>query len=146
MGWGFTSAGVALPAVPALANQPPDALMMVQVTWQNGWQMGGQPFARGNACNDILGNAYALFTSATNGAPLTVITQAAVNPADGCLFTVSPAGDSASTAPAPTTVYLYRFGVLFTINAIAQAGAPGLPVANADEQALARQLATQPIG
>jgi len=146
MGWSFTSAGVAPLAVPALANQPPDALMMVQVTWQNGWQMGGQPFARGSACFDILGNAHALFTSATNGAPLTVITQAAANPADGCLFTVTPAGDSASTAPAPTSVYLYRFGVLFTVNANAQAGAPGLPVANADERALARQLATQPIG
>src|SRR5260221_9567256 len=47
MGWSFTSARVAPLAVPALANQPPDALMMVQVTWQNGWQMGGQAGRRG---------------------------------------------------------------------------------------------------
>ncbi|HZC78484.1 MAG TPA: hypothetical protein VE258_12090, partial [Ktedonobacterales bacterium] len=146
MGWSFTSAGVAPLAVPALANQPPDAVITALVTWQNGWQMGALPFGRGNACDDILGNAYALFTSAGNGAPLTVTTQAAANPADGCLFTVSPAGGSASTAPAATSVYLYRFGVLFTVNANAHAGAPGLPVANADEQALARQLATQPVG
>jgi hypothetical protein len=146
MGWGFISAAVAPLAVPALANQPPDALMMAQVTWQNGWQMGSQPFGGVNMCDDILGSAYALFSSATNGAPLTVSAQAAANPADGCLFTVTPAGDIASTASAPTSVYLYRFGILLTVNANAHAGAPGLPVANADEQALARQLATQPIG
>jgi hypothetical protein len=146
MGWGFTSAGVAPLALPALANQPPDALMVAQATWQNGWQTGGQPFGGGNVCDDIRGNAYALFTSAANGSPVTVSAQAAANPADGCLFTVTPAGDSASTAPAPTSVYLYRFGILFTVDANAHAGAPGLPVANADEQALARQLAPRPVG
>jgi hypothetical protein len=146
MGWSFTSAGVAPLAVPALANQPPDAVIMAQVTWQNGWQMGGEPVAGRNVCDDIRGNAYALFISAANGSPVTVSAQAAANPADGCLFTVTPAGDSASTAPAPTSVYLYRFGILFTIDANAHNGAPELPVANADEQALARQLAPRPVG
>ena len=152
MGWSFASAGVAPLAVPAVANQPPDALMMAQATWQNGWQMGSQPFGLrssvvgGNVCDDIFGNANPLLTPPDNGSPLTLTIQAAANPADGCLYSFVPSADSASTAPAQTSVYLYRFGVLFTVNANAHAGAPGLPVANADEQALARQLAAQPIG
>jgi hypothetical protein len=145
-GWRFTGAGSAPIDVPALAHTSPDTLMGERVSWQTGWQLGPQPFGNPFLCDAVFGSASALLTASDNGSPLSVSTQAAPNPADGCLYTVTLAADTASTAPAHTSVYLYRFGVLFTVNAKAHALAPGLPVANAEEQALARQLAAQPKG
>ena len=145
-GWRFTGAGIAPMDVPAIVHTPPDTVLPEQVIWQNGWQLGNQPFDSGQLCGAIFGNAYGLTISPDSGSQLRVDFHAAPNPADGCLYSLTSSADSSSTAPAPTRSYLYRFGLLFAVNDEAQRKQPSLPVANADEQVLAQQLATQPMG
>jgi len=145
-GWRFAGAGLAPIDVPAIVHTPPDIVLPEQVTWQNGWQLDTQPFDKDQLCNAILSNALALGTSPDGGSPLTVNTQVALNPADGCLYSITPAADSWSNGSIHTSSYLYRFGLLFAVNNEAQQMQPSLPAANADERALAAQLATQTIG
>ena len=61
---------------------------------------------------------------------------AASNPADGCAAVFlghnPPGGEPA--------MFLQRFGVLRTVNAVAANPVADLPMADADEQRLARQL------
>ncbi len=62
------------------------------------------------------------------------------NPAEGCLSIATLSyGQDASTHP--VAYCLHRFGVLLAANAVAHAYWPSLPVADAHEQQLARQLA-----
>ena len=146
-GWHFAGAGIAPIDVPAIVHTPPDTVLPEQVTWRNGWQLDTQPFDGSQLCNALFSNASALVTSPDIGSTLSVNMQAASNPADGCLYTFTPSTDSSSTAPPPTSNYLYRFGLLFAVNNEARRMQPSLPVANAEEQTLARQLAvTQPLG
>ena len=146
-GWRFAGAGIAPIDVPAIVHTPPDTVLPEQVTWRNGWQLDTQPFDGSQLCNALFSNASALVTSPDIGSTLSVNMQAASNPADGCLYTFTPSTDSSSTAPPPTSNYLYRFGLLFAVNNEARRMQPSLPVANAEEQTLARQLAvTQPLG
>jgi hypothetical protein len=146
-GWHFAGAGIAPIDVPAIVHTPPDTVLPEQVSWRNGWQLATQPFDSGKLCGALISNVFALITSPDGGSSLSVNTQAMPNPADGCLYSVTLSADSSSTAPAPASTYLYRFGLLFAVDNEAQRMQPSLPVANAEEQTLARQLAvTQPLG
>jgi hypothetical protein len=146
-GWHFAGAGIAPIDVPAFVHTPPDTVLPEQVTWRNGWQLDTQPFDSGQPCGALYGSAFALVTSPDVRSTQSVNLQAAPNPADGCLYTVTPSTDSSSTAPAPASTYLYRFGLLFAVNNEAQRMQPSLPAANTEEQTLARNLAvTQPLG
>jgi hypothetical protein len=144
-GWHFAGAGIAPIDVPAIVHTPSDTVLPEQVTWRNGWQLDTQPFDSGQLCGALVNTAFALVTSPDIASTLSVNMQAAPNPADGCLYTFTPSADSSSTAPAPTSTYLYRFGLLFAVNSEAQRMQPSLLAANAEERALARQLATQPM-
>jgi hypothetical protein len=70
------------------------------------------------------------------------------DPTDGCFVSVDPS--SFAVAPVPPIVqpatFLLRFGVLVAVNAAAHQLAPQLPVADAPEQAIARQLQAQATG
>src|SRR5260221_1864108 len=146
-GWTFGGAGIAPINVPAFVHTPPDTVLPEQVTWRSGWQLDTQPFDSGQLCGALFSNAFALVTSPDVGSTLSVNTQAAPNPADGCLYTVTQSANSSSTASALTGTYLYRFGLLFAVNNEPQRMRPTLPAANAEEQTLARNLAvTQPLG
>ncbi|HKB48479.1 MAG TPA: hypothetical protein VKC57_12330 [Ktedonobacterales bacterium] len=146
-GWHFAGADIAPIDVPAFVHTPPDTVLPEQVTWRNGWQLDTQMFYNGQLCGALFSNAFALVTSPDVGSTLSVNTQAAPNPADGCLYTVTQSADTSSTASALTGTYLYRFGLLFAVNNEAQRMQPSLPAANAEEQKLARNLAvTQPLG
>lgn len=59
-------------------------------------------------------------------------------PTDGCVAVLDP--HPGSDAPA---VFLERFGVLLAVNQVAAGSGSGLPLADAAEQQLARQLAAQ---
>jgi hypothetical protein len=68
----------------------------------------------------------------------------AVPPAAGCLVVGRPASGTPIVSIPP--VLLFRLGVLLAVNASAQRLFPELPVASADEQALAQQLAANMPG
>jgi hypothetical protein len=57
-------------------------------------------------------------------------------PTDGCLALLSQPGD-------PPAAFLERFGVLLAVNDLAESGGAKLPMADAAEERLARQLAAQ---
>lgn len=70
------------------------------------------------------------------------------DPADGCFVSVAPSALAFTPAPPVTqpATFLLRFGVLVAVNAVARQIAPELPVADADEQAIAQQLQAQVSG
>src|SRR5579875_2467753 len=66
------------------------------------------------------------------------------NAADGCVAVIVPQNQSVPPASAPPVAYcLYRFGVLLAANDVAHRYWPNLPVADAYEQQLARQVAAR---
>lgn len=67
----------------------------------------------------------------------------ASNPADGCVIAVTPAGPNgqvSSTITDKTMLFLYRFGLLYTVNDPAHQAAPSLVTANESQQALAGEI------
>lgn len=71
--------------------------------------------------------------------------NAGSDPGTGCLLVVVPQALNGTPAPHPEimALCLYRFGVLLAVNKVAHTTWPQLPVADANEQAIAQQIARQ---
>ena len=95
-------------------------------------------------CNTALNTIKSVLVPTTSAQKHTSIDWqyiSSINPAEGCLSIATLSyGQDASTHP--VAYCLHRFGILLAANAVAHAYWPSLPVADAYEQQLARQLAS----
>ncbi len=139
--WRFTAPDGTAVATSALPPGAPDPVVPITVRWNNGWQVQSMYHdvpeceMAASAGQELAKRSHILMDSPAYPAP---------NYADGCLGLLSPSGATGGVGPPPPyrpAYVLYRFGVLLAANPLAQQEFPTLPVADAQEQALAQQIA-----
>jgi hypothetical protein len=137
--WRYTFADGQTLMGPGLATGPADMLMQLNVAWNGSWQVtvadqGPQLCNLGYLGLQTLNNG-------PNPGGITARVGGNSNTADGCFLGVQQ--DTSATPSATAAELLYRFGLILALNRQAQQMFPGLPAANAHEQALAQQMAQQ---
>jgi hypothetical protein len=140
-----------------IAEMANDHFVPLSITWNNpGWQVSAlfsnsQAHFNDTVCDSAIGDAQALAGAfVINNLPLQVKERSVsgANPAAGCVVVIT---QGRVTGPRPTLTTakplvaycLHRFGVLLAANDIAHRFWPYLPVADAYEQRLAQQLASE---
>ncbi len=134
--WTYTQAnGATFAGSAAPQGILPDSVVPLSVSWNGAWQV---KIADSLATSPICFIALNLFAALhLAGAPLSSLKMlSAPTPADGCLAT-GDAVDATGVPRIPFTV-MYRFGLLFAVDAEARLLLPGMRVADARLQALAR--------
>jgi hypothetical protein len=153
VGWRYLDAGgkpllAAAPAAAPLADQ--HLILPLAVRWDDGWQIeiplldpGGTslPCLVASNMTGRLANERPDGGNPNGGVPLVAgwASFVAAAPAEGCALVgqlIASADGAARTAP----VLLYRFGLLLAANADAHTLYPLLPVADAEEWALAARI------
>lgn len=153
--WHITSIGGAVvadsaPMFPAEAiyeGQPPTLTAEINLLWTGQWQVSAQNGVNGNfspICQTADNLVNANLNAGSNAGTQVSITgmgyQAAHTPEQGCVITMTLSDPTASD---PLYAY-YHLGVLLAANNAAHKAFPTLPVASANERALALQVLANP--
>jgi hypothetical protein len=153
--WHITSFGGAVvvdsaPMFPAEAiyeGQPPTLTAEINLLWTGQWQVSAQNGFNGSfspICQTADNLVNANLNAGSNAGSQVSVTgmgyQAAHTPEQGCVVTMML---SDSTASDPLYAY-YHLGVLLAANGAAHQAFPALPVASANERALALQVLANP--
>jgi hypothetical protein len=143
--WRYTrlDGSVALANAPA-ASPERDAhmLVLVDARWTGSWVVTDRPSPPGCAvANNMLGDLLITMPPDSRPSGYAWSQFAAAPDSAGCLLTAAQTVDAFNNPVGPTAFVLYRFGALLAANDLAHQLFPTLPLADAQERALARSLA-----
>ncbi len=136
-GWHFVT--LAGQPVASHASTTPATPVQVAAAWEGHWIVTLQDNLVQSVCQDA--PTMLLFPGHSSTSAFDISETIGPHPADGCLLDIR-ALDSTGIASGKLALVLYRFGVLLAASPLAHLEFPALPVADAQEQALTRQISS----